>query len=126
MRIQNVSQGVLLFVVLLGSFSGCREASEPVVAKFEPNLVMAYRYQVDGEYSAQWTDAALAQTDNALGDLFGTPDEPKLPQLVENEFGGLLSLENLQKAAGPKGLYREHCAKCHGITGDGRGSWQPF
>ena len=121
MSIQSHSCGVLLLVVSLSFFSGCREASEPVVAKFEPNLVMAYRYQVDGEYSAKWTDAAIAQSDSALGDLFGTPDEPKLPALVLGDFGDLLSLENLKKAAGPKGLYREHCAKCHGVTGDGRG-----
>ena len=59
-----------------------------------------------------------------LDAMFGTPDEPfALP-----ETG--LDLRKLKMAAGPvwsdeaggkHGLYRRHCAHCHGISGDGHG-----
>lgn len=61
----------------------------------------------------------------ALHELFGTPDEPRLPGAVD-----FLEVDRLRQAAGPvishtpgvtQGLYRRHCARCHGVTGDGRG-----
>lgn len=61
---------------------------------------------------------------NILGAMFGTPDQPfALP-----ETG--LDQRQLAMAAGPvwsdeqggkHGLYRRHCAHCHGISGDGLG-----
>lgn len=64
-----------------------------------------------------------------MTDLFGTPDEAVLPEGVD------LNSELLKMAAGPgrwqedengrplnrRGLYRRHCAACHGISGDGVG-----
>jgi mono/diheme cytochrome c family protein len=56
--------------------------------------------------------------------MFGTPDDP----FVLPETG--LDQKKLSMAAGsvwseedgaPHGLYREHCAHCHGINGDGSG-----
>ena len=64
------------------------------------------------------------QIANVLGAMFGTPDEP----FALAETG--LSQRRLRMAAGPvqsdnleakRGLYRRHCAHCHGISGDGRG-----
>lgn len=64
-----------------------------------------------------------------LAELFGTPDEPRLPAGMP-ELAGLIQPEDLQQAAGAvishtpgvtQGLYRRHCARCHGVTGDGRG-----
>jgi mono/diheme cytochrome c family protein len=64
---------------------------------------------------------AIAQT---LTELFGTPDEPRVPE------GAELDIELLKAAAGPaagdatgrqRGLYRQHCVACHGISGDGAG-----
>jgi mono/diheme cytochrome c family protein len=62
---------------------------------------------------------------NTLGAMFGTPDEP----FVMPETG--LDMRKLKMAAGPvwssqpvggkHGLYRRHCAHCHGISGDGLG-----
>ncbi|MBX9788334.1 MAG: c-type cytochrome [Pirellulales bacterium] len=55
---------------------------------------------------------------------FGTPDEPFAP----SDLG--LDIARLRRAAGPvasyqsgqqHGLYRKHCAHCHGISGDGAG-----
>lgn len=61
---------------------------------------------------------------NVLGAMFGTPDEP----FAMPETG--LDIRKLKMAAGPvwsdkqggkHGLYRRHCAHCHGINGDGHG-----
>jgi len=64
---------------------------------------------------------AIAET---LGRLFGTPDEPVVPDGVDWQ------VTRLQAAAGPiacdaegnqRGLFRRHCAACHGTSGDGAG-----
>lgn len=75
------------------------------------------------------SEAQSLSIDAALGELFGTPDEPRLPADLP-QLASLIDLEAIQQAAGPvishevgetQGLYRRHCARCHGITGDGRG-----
>ena len=64
---------------------------------------------------------------------FGTPDAPKIPG-VEGA-AALLDQGFLDMAAGPvgrledgspRGLYRQHCAHCHGVTGDGMGPTSEF
>lgn len=66
------------------------------------------------------------QIDAVLGELFGTPDAPQVPDAVR----GLIDFDAVKQAAGPvvshtpgvtQGLYRRHCARCHGVTGDGYG-----
>lgn len=111
----------LLGLVLL---CGCAEEG-PVVAEFEPNWVFAYNV---GQRSEQPMDLAMSQTQQALQDLFGTPDEPKLPEFVseDDEYASLISMDHLIKASGPadaseRGLFRKHCVTCHGVTGNGRG-----
>jgi mono/diheme cytochrome c family protein len=61
----------------------------------------------------------------ALTGLFGTPDHPSVPKgvhldprLLEMAAGPVSS----DAAGRPRGLYRQHCAGCHGISGDGAGS----
>ncbi len=64
---------------------------------------------------------------SALTAVFGTPDDPYA-------WPGLgLDLQKLRLAAGPtgvrgvtRGLYREHCVHCHGISGDGLGPTARF
>lgn len=60
----------------------------------------------------------------SLAELFGTPDHPVVPPAAE------LNAERIAMAAGPVGsdesgrmwgLYRKHCASCHGLSGDGAG-----
>ena len=104
---------------------GCRSESESVAVQFEPNLV--YAYQI-GQSSEQTMDQAIAESQQALEELFGTPDEPKLPEFLESDeaLAALLSMDHLKAASGAadqegRGLYRKHCANCHGVTGDGRG-----
>jgi mono/diheme cytochrome c family protein len=72
----------------------------------------------------------LADVADILKFWFGTSDAPLIPQLDDVEVGQLLDLDRLRIAAGPVGseedgtnfgLYRKHCAVCHGISGDGAG-----
>ncbi len=102
---------------------GCRQ--EPVVT-FEPNMVFAKATEIDTGYPMQ---QALDETQVALDRFFGSPDAPLLPEVVtkDEEYAGIISLENLQKSAGAPvaagaGLYRQHCSTCHGVVGNGRGT----
>jgi mono/diheme cytochrome c family protein len=67
--------------------------------------------------------------------LFGTPDDPRFPTIDGIDTSSIVDVTKLKMAAGPVnsdiygkpfGLYREHCAHCHGITGDGRGPTAAF
>lgn len=67
--------------------------------------------------------------------MFGTPDAPFLPTAGDTGIETLVDAELLKLAAGPvssdvlgrsHGLYRQHCAHCHGINGDGRGPTARF
>jgi mono/diheme cytochrome c family protein len=78
--------------------------------------------------------AARQEVADILLALFGTPDEPDAflktndPDSLMAKFG--FDTGKLRLAAGPvysddqgrqHGLYRLHCAHCHGVTGDGQG-----
>ena len=102
------------FVVL----SGCG-TSEP--AGFDLNMVAMAREGITGQ---QQKDIATV-----LEAMFGTPDNPRL--LAEMGLDG----RKIRIAAGPvwseetgtrHGLYRRHCAHCHGISGDGAGPTAAF
>ena len=90
-------------------------------ASFRPNMVEATKQRL--------TPAQEKQVATVLLAMFGTPDEPvALPETGLDEA-------KLRLAAGPvrsdivgrkNGLYREHCAHCHGITGDGMGPTAAF
>lgn len=96
--------------LLLG---GCSDAPT-----FRPDPLLV----ADQQLEPPRVDTAAA----ILTRLFGTPDHPKAPPVL----AGLLDQSLLAEAAGPvashtpgvtTGLYRRHCASCHGITGDGAG-----
>lgn len=120
----------LLASVALGFLAGC----DVPIASFQPNRLQA---TVLAEKESVDMAPALAETDAALIELFGTPDEPKLPAAVTDEehLAELFSLDNLKRAAGAVrsdekdnhfGLYREHCVHCHGTTGNGLGPTATF
>lgn len=97
--------------------SGCGQG--PV--NFHLNMIAMEENKVDENQQQQIADI--------LAGLFGTPDEPFAPA----ESG--LDVDKLKRASGPvhreaiggaKGLYREHCVHCHGITGDGAGPTAAF
>jgi mono/diheme cytochrome c family protein len=89
---------------------------------------------VDGK-EQRFTAQQRKDVDDILVALFGTPDQPAMPQPPDVEVTKVVDLSLLRLAAGPvgrdetgrpTGLYREHCAHCHGITGDGNGPTAAF
>lgn len=122
----------LYFLLLLPAFlAGCGP-STPVA--FRPNTVERIKFErVNLKEGEQVDSRYQRQIDHLLDGLFGTPDEPRFPRFVD-ESGevapSVVSIDRLRMAAGPVssdredqhvGLYRKHCAHCHGITGDGAG-----
>lgn len=86
-------------------------------------------------YDQGFTEPQKRNVDNILAALYGTPDDPALPALANVDISKVVDLSKLKLAAGrvgsdatgrPRGLYREHCAHCHGITGDGNGPTASF
>ena len=114
----------LLILVLTIVLSGCSQQPEPV-ASFEPNLVHTTKYSIQEDLDMEQASAdAFWLAEN----MFGTPDQPKIPKFIteDDELASLLSSKHLRQASGPvdtegRGLFRKHCVTCHGITGDGRG-----
>ncbi len=83
-----------------------------------------FRLNTEGRDPDQIGLAEREEIAGQLRQLFGTPDEPDFPRQIG------LNLARLQASAGPPrsdadgkqwGLYRQHCATCHGISGDGAG-----
>jgi mono/diheme cytochrome c family protein len=67
--------------------------------------------------------------------LFGAPDQLRLSALEAAAISDVLDADRLAMAAGPAGndeagrpfgLYRKHCAHCHGVTGGGAGPAATF
>ncbi len=116
-------------MILVGSAAGCGTPKP----QFEPNLAFM-RYQKLAESRADFDDPELREQiddiEHAVQWLFGTPDAPKLPEFDATELNHFLDLDRLKRSAGPVGgdlaeqtggLYRQHCARCHGINGSGTG-----
>ncbi len=115
--------GVLGLLCLLAV--GCA----PPVDHFTANRVFVKRMELESNSDL---DLASADVQAILERLFGTPDAPTWPDFLsaESDVGQLVSVERLQRAAGPVssdeqdrhfGLYRKHCIACHGTSGDGLG-----
>ncbi len=114
--------GLFGIAATVSFYVGCKRE---VVFEFEPNMVYSHALEIDSGYAMA---PALKETEVAVLEFFGTPDEPKLPEFIleHEKHSKLVSMDNLQKAAGApveagRGLYRQHCATCHGIAGNGRG-----
>ncbi len=118
----NVARVPVVVIAVLVVVAGCGRQERPVV--FEPNLVHAMKYQIKDNVSM---DQASSDTTWLVQQMFGTPDSPELPAVItdDEELSPVLSMERLQRASGPfgegRGLYRKHCATCHGVSGNGRG-----
>ncbi len=92
-----------------------------------------YLQKLEDEYDAELFPPELRQKMvELLTDLFGTPDDPRLPDV---DIADVLDIEKVKLASGPLssdqsgttfGLYRKHCVQCHGITGDGIGPTAPL
>ncbi len=98
--------------------AGC-DALEPPA--FRTNQLQLEACEIAPAYQRE-----ISQT---LTALFGTPDHPSVPAATDLDQA-LLNLaagapgSDLQGAN--YGLYRKHCAQCHGVTGDGRGPTARF
>ncbi|MCA9155109.1 MAG: cytochrome c [Planctomycetales bacterium] len=119
---------LILAIAASASTNGCSTNE----AEFRQNLV--YVKAQEKTLKAEINPRQLQDVDNVLVAFFGTPDDPRVPQ-VGDETADLLSQSRLEMAAGavssneqgkPQGLYREHCAHCHGVTGDGAGPTAEF
>jgi mono/diheme cytochrome c family protein len=102
-----------LLAIAVCAFAGCGKSDPPV---FRLDMVNVVDKQIAPEIRQTVADVLEA--------IFGTPDQPLSP----GDSG--IDVRKLRMAAGPvwsdqeggkHGLYRRHCAHCHGISGDGRG-----
>ena len=83
-----------------------------------------FRLNTEGRDAAAISQHQREAIQETLATLFGTPDVPIVPDRVNLRL-------NLSKAAAGTiggdaegnqwGLFRRHCAGCHGISGDGAG-----
>jgi mono/diheme cytochrome c family protein len=103
----------LLGIVTIAALTGCGQSEPPA---FRLDMIRVAENQISPKHQQAIADI--------LGAMFGTPDEP----FAMPETG--LDQRKLKMAAGPvwsneagdkHGLYRRHCAHCHGISGDGQG-----
>jgi len=121
----QVLSGIAVSLSLMAS--GCKPANT-ATALHEPNYLYAYALHLKEDVSLE---QPLSDSQELLTEWFGTLDEPKLPPLfADDDYKELVSLANVERAAGPpansvepgeKGLYRQLCASCHGESGQGRG-----
>lgn len=132
-RLQQAAALVLLALLPLLN-TGCGGSS---LADFRSNesYLMTQEFQRGEEFERTYRREVQENVKNILTALFGTPDDPRMPNLDELDVTSVADVSKLQMAAGPvssdrfgrpQGLYREHCAHCHGISGDGRGPTAAF
>ena len=119
-----------LSAVWLAFASGCGGPE----ARFNVNRVylskMGKEASENGFTKQQQQDVA-----DILVAMFGTPDEPFLPSAGDSRIHEIVDMGRLEMAAGAvgsaedgtaRGLFREHCSHCHGVTGDGLGPTAAF
>lgn len=130
----------LVFAVLV---SGCSTKNSSPEFRLNMQDILAKMshtpsdFNRGGDEDQQKNVERLQFLSTALYAAFGTPDEPYLfPEVQWNpdEKKGL-DLRKIDLAAGPyggsadgkqRGLFRQHCAHCHGVSGDGAGPTAAF
>lgn len=127
--VRPISLATIVAAGLAAGIVGCG-SPEAKFLRYE-----AYAHKTAQDAQVEFTADQRQNIDEVMQALFGTPDEPRLPALEDVEVAEVVNLSKLQLAAGPvgsdeagnpRGLYREHCAHCHGITGDGAGPTAAF
>ena len=120
-----------LWVAAMALLAGCGAPS----AEFRRYTTYAHKASEAAGIEKGFSSDQLQGLDEVMQALFGTPDEPALPAVEGIDLAKIVNLSHLKIAAGPvgsdeqgnpRGLYREHCAHCHGITGDGVGPTAAF
>jgi mono/diheme cytochrome c family protein len=114
MQYQTFSKSVIVAVAIsIATLTGCGQTEPPA---FRLDMMRMVENNIASNHQQAIADIMVA--------MFGTPDEP----FAMEETG--LDKRELKMAAGPvfstengdkHGLYRRHCAHCHGINGDGHG-----
>ncbi len=107
-------------------------------AHFNANAVLMHKNENAAKETTEFSPQRRADIANTLVALFGTPDEPHIPAapgIGEDDVHQVMDPRKISFAAGSvssdeqgraRGLYREHCAHCHGVTGDGAGPTASF
>lgn len=119
----------LAWILGVAAWTGCDHTPNQFVVNrvFARNQKLAT--SVD-EFATAEVSQRLQDIEQVVTRFFGTPDAPVLPEVDGVDWNSLAELPLLQLAAGPvnrasgqttQGLYRYHCATCHGISGDGQG-----
>jgi mono/diheme cytochrome c family protein len=129
----NLARSVVWLMVLSAAL-GCTPP-----AQFRENALEWYKQERSAGLKAgeSFPEHHRHDVSDVMADWFGTPDEPSLPLVegAEDPLAQLFVVQNLQRSAGPvvsrdekssAGLYRRHCAHCHGVTGDGMGPTASF
>ena len=120
---------LVAMLALAAPLAGCSRNA----ATFHHNAV--YVKNQERQTKETFSDERRADLDEVLAGLFGTPDAPLVPALEGVDVAAVMDINRLHFAAGPvgrdergraRGLYREHCAHCHGVTGDGAGPTAVF
>jgi mono/diheme cytochrome c family protein len=105
------------------------------IAEFRRYETYAHKVATSVGLERGFSSTQRRDVDEVMQALFGTPDEPALPSVEGMDLTAILNPNRLALAAGPvssdeqgnpRGLYREHCAHCHGISGDGAGPTAAF
>ena len=134
-RFQRKLQLGVAFVLMaiVAGLAGCSPKAE-----FSANAVLIQKNEDAVDGSIEFSDQRRADIANALTALFGTPDDPHVPAAIGisgSDVAQVMDANKIKFAAGPvgsdeqgraHGLYREHCAHCHGVTGDGAGPTASF
>jgi mono/diheme cytochrome c family protein len=131
---QKTHVGVVVVLTAIAVIStGC--APE---AHFTVNAVLIQKNEDLTDDRTEYSEQRKADIANVLIGLFGTPDDPHVPNVsgISNEqLDTILDARKIKFAAGrvgsdergrATGLYRKHCAHCHGVTGDGAGPTSSF
>jgi mono/diheme cytochrome c family protein len=128
----NLRWILMLLVLGCGLFAtGC--GSPPPQFRRYVTFIRLVEKQAGGDL--ELSDQQKQDLDEVLAAQFGTPNEPLVPNVGDVEIGKVLNISKLKVAAGAVGsdandravgLYREHCAHCHGVTGDGLGPTAAF
>ena len=119
-------------IFLAVSVVGCQKAPPPEFKFDQVEWLKQEKLHLNGD--AQFSAEYLTEIPAIMEASFGTPEHAWFPFEASADIDAgkrnIVSVSHLGMAAGPVsseekglmlGLYRKHCAECHGVTGDGAG-----
>ena len=121
----------LIIYMIIGFSCGCSPSAPPEFSRNQVEWIKQEKIHLGPEEG--FSESLRSEVDDMMKVMFGTPDHVRIPPSIQTSVTTgqpFVKLEHLKLAAGAvasddkgvaQGLYREHCAHCHGITGDGRG-----